>query len=303
MARKQPSPLPRSAPNLSLPQRTRRNFILAAGAALLPGRAFAAAPPTVLPRASSVPGGVARVNLGPAEQAPVARFAERRVMVLRDGAGWTAFVGIPLAEKPGARLSLRVQRPDGTEQALEFRVGAKTYATQHLKVPPDKVELSKEDLARHEQERARLAHILATFTEPAAPSLSLRQPAPGRRSSSFGLRRYFNGQARNPHNGMDIAAPTGTPVVAATDGRVLDTGDYFFPGRTVILDHGQGLISLYAHLSEIDAQAQQLVEAGALIGKVGATGRVTGPHLHFSVFLNAAAVDPALFLPPAPASR
>lgn len=270
---------------------------------MLSGGAFAVAPSTALPRASSVPGGVARVGLGAAAQAPVARFGEQRVMVLREGAEWTALVGIPLGERAGARLSLQVLRPDGTDQTLQFRVGAKTYASQHLKVPPGKVELSKEDLARHERERAWLAQVLATFTESAAPSLSMRQPAAGRRSSSFGLRRYFNGQARNPHNGMDIAAPTGTPVVAATGGRVLDTGDYFFAGRTVILDHGQGLLSLYAHLSEIDAQPQQPVEAGAPIGRIGATGRVTGPHLHFSVFLNAAAVDPALFLPPEPAPR
>jgi murein DD-endopeptidase MepM/ murein hydrolase activator NlpD len=289
--------------NLHLPQLARRNFILAAGAALLPTRAFAVAPSIELPRASRVPGGVARVGLGAAEQAPIAWFGEHRVLVQREGAEWTAFVGIPLAEKAGAKLRLRVQRAGGAAETREFRVGAKTYASQHLKVPPDKVELSKEDLARYERERARLAQLVATFTDSASVPLAMRQPAPGSRSSSFGLRRYFNGQARNPHNGMDIAAPTGTPVVAATGGRVLDIGDYFFPGRTVILDHGQGLLTLYAHLSEIEAQPQQLVAAGEPIGKVGATGRVTGPHLHFSVYLNAVAVDPALFLPPEPAVR
>lgn len=297
-----------SAPQLSsqtpcLPLRTRRSFIFATAAALLSGRAFAVAPSTVFPRASSVPGGVARVGLGAAEQAPVARFGDHRVLVQREGAEWFAFVGIPLAEKAGARLRLQVQRPGGATETREFRVGARTYASQRLKVPPDKVELSKEDLARYEREHARLAQILATFTESDSVPLAMRQPAPGSRSSSFGLRRYFNGQARNPHTGMDIAAPTGTPVVAATGGRVLDTGDYFFSGRTVILDHGQGLLSLYAHLSEVDAQAEQPVAAGRPIGKVGASGRVTGPHLHFSVYLNAVAVDPALFLPPEPAAR
>lgn len=286
-----------------MPQQTRRRFILATAAALLSGRAFAAAPSTALPRASSVPGGVARVGLGAAEQAPVARLGDRRVLVQREGAEWVAFVGIPLAEKAGARLRLLVQRAGGAAETLEFRVGAKAYASQHLKVPPDKVELSPEDLARHERERARLAQVLATFTDSASVPMAMQPPAAGSRSSSFGLRRYFNGRARNPHSGMDFAAPTGTPVVAATGGRVLDVGDYFFSGRTVILDHGQGLLSLYAHLSAIDAQAEQLVAAGGPIGKVGATGRVTGPHLHFSVYLNAVAVDPALFLPPAPTAR
>jgi murein DD-endopeptidase MepM/ murein hydrolase activator NlpD len=153
-------------------------------------------------------------------------------------------------------------------------------------------------LARYQQEREHLAKVLRTYTETGPESLALLQPVPGRRSGSFGLRRVINGMPRSPHSGLDIAAPEGTPVVAAAPGRVADSGEYLFLGRTLVLDHGQGMLSLYSHLNAIDVETGQPVLAGAPIGKVGATGRATGPHLHFSVYLNAVSVDPAIFLSP-----
>jgi murein DD-endopeptidase MepM/ murein hydrolase activator NlpD len=124
----------------------------------------------------------------------------------------------------------------------------------------------------------------------------MRAPTPGVRSSSFGLRRVFNGQARAPHGGMDIAAAAGTPVVAPAAGRVIDTGDYFFNGNTVWIDHGAGLLSMLCHLSAIDVRPGDAVESGQRVGAVGATGRVTGAHLHWSLSLNRTMVDPELFV-------
>lgn len=248
-----------------------------------------------LPIALAVPGGVALLDLGPAtDRAPTVLSATHRVLVLEDAGRWIAVVGIALATPPG-RAAVSVRTGDG-EHTVGYEVGARDYPTQALKVAPKHVDLAPRDLARFEKEKPRLAAALATWSEVPPMTLELRAPAQGPRSSSFGSRRVFNGQGRNPHTGMDIAAAEGEQVSAAAAGRVVDTGDYFFNGRTVIVDHGEGYLTLYCHLSRIDVKPGQVVTAATRLGLVGATGRATGPHLHFSVMLNHAWVDPDLFL-------
>ncbi len=258
---------------------------------------LAASPSSILPQTSAVPGGVVTLPIdAPADARPVATLDGARAMVLRSDGQWLAVVGIPLGTIPG-RLELVVGL-GGQTTRLAFDVAAKKYDVQKLKVPPSQVDLSKRDLERVAGERQRIRKALTRFTDHPPATLRLMQPVPGERSSSYGLRRFFNDQTRNPHTGMDIAAATGTPIAAAAAGTVADVGDYFFNGNTVILDHGSGLVTMYCHLSRIDVQAGQAVSAGKTIGAVGATGRVTGPHLHFGVTLNGTMVDPALFLSP-----
>ena len=249
-----------------------------------------------MPRAAAVPGGVAIVPLGAWSEAPVAHLGDRRLMVVGDPEQWKAVVGIALSTSEGSSLSVKVRRPDGSSDSVSVPVSGKQYATQELTVKPGQVNLSEENLARYRRESAHLKKIRRTFSETPPETLALSQPCEGVRSSSFGLRRVFNGQSRNPHSGMDLAAPEGTPVLASADGVVVDRGDYFFSGNMIIIDHGQGLLTLYAHLSAMDVTVGERVERGAPIGRVGATGRVTGAHLHFGVYLNSVPVDPALFL-------
>jgi hypothetical protein len=282
---------------------TRRRALLGGISLLaLPAASPLAAAPAPLPSnwpdASQVPGGVALLSLGPAPARPVAHAGDVPLLVLGDAIEWTALVGIPLSAAPG-QASITVQAASGAgSRRIAYTVAPKQYREQRLKVAPRTVDLSAQDQSRYERERLHLATVMTTFTQPLpdAAGLRMRVPVPGPRSSSFGLRRVFNGQSRNPHSGMDIAAATGTPVAAPLPGRVIDTGDYFFNGNTVWLDHGGGLLSMYCHLSAIAAAPGDALQTGERFAAVGATGRVTGPHLHWGVMLNRAMVDPALFL-------
>ena len=247
-----------------------------------------------LPLAAAVPGGIVIVDLGLAHDnhAPQVTFNRQRVMVLKNAGHWQGIVGIPLATKPGQQ-QLHIS---GQKTPVVFTVEAKAYAEQRLIIKDKrKVNPTKEDLQRIGRERTRINKALAHWSDLGSVDTRFSLPVTGRMSSPFGLRRFFNDQPRKPHSGIDIAAPEGTPIQAPAAGRIIEAGDFFFNGNSVFIDHGQGLVTMYCHMSKIEVKPGQTVQKGETIGAVGQTGRVTGPHLHWSVSLNDARVDPGLF--------
>lgn len=238
------------------------------------------------------PGGVARIDLGPAEgTAPAAHYEDKQVLVANVDGRWQAVVGVHLDAALG---SAAIRLADGS--TLGFDVVEHAYREQHLEVAPGYVSLSEENLARVGSERSVIDAALNNWQDTELDGVSLKKPVDGPHSSSFGSRRFFNGEPRSPHSGMDIAANAGVPILAPRAGIVTATGDYYFNGNTVIVDHGQGLVTMYCHLSEIGVETGQIVAIDDRLGLVGATGRVTGAHLHFGTYLNGNAVDPELLL-------
>ncbi|MES1196008.1 MAG: peptidoglycan DD-metalloendopeptidase family protein [Steroidobacter sp.] len=246
-----------------------------------------------LPKESRVPGGIAIIQLPDSDKEPVVHYGNYRVTAVKDQ-HWLAIVGIPLATQP-CKQTIHVQSGK-TQSDIEFEITDKQYRTQALTVAPRMANPGKEDQIRIAKEMKLTEAALTHYTESLQPSFKLLQPVVGTPSDSYGSRRVFNGEARAPHSGMDIPAPTGASIKAPADGIVVEVGNFFFNGNTVFIDHGHGLATLYCHLSKIEVNNGQHVKQGQEIGLVGATGRVTGPHLHFGVSLNRAMVDPALFL-------
>ncbi|MDQ2694114.1 MAG: peptidoglycan DD-metalloendopeptidase family protein [Pseudomonadota bacterium] len=276
-------------------RRPRKTIEMAAAvlAAVLPVLAALAAE---LPATAAVPGGVVVLDIGDAAgPPPEVRYNDRNVMVVEHNGRWQAVVGIPLDTKPGVQR-LRLAQRGKPAGSIAFKVAAKDYEAQHITLKNKRmVEPNAEDLKRIESDQRRIRAALDYWSD-GPPALRFDRPADGPYSSQFGLRRFFNGQPRRPHSGLDIAAPKGAPVRAPAPGRVVETGNYYFNGNTVFIDHGQGLITMFCHLDRIDVGPGQTVAGGEVVGAVGSTGRATGPHLHWSVSLNGAMVEPKLFL-------
>jgi murein DD-endopeptidase MepM/ murein hydrolase activator NlpD len=248
---------------------------------------------SALPQSANVPGGIAIIELDANEHAqPNAVYNKKPVAVIKQDEKWYAVVGLGLSTDSGEHFIV------SQGKRYPFHVSGKDYPEQHIQLKTRKhIDLSAKDLARHQGEKKRSSAVFNVFDLEQDPDLAFSKPVVGPYSSPFGLKRFFNGEPRNPHSGLDIAAPSGTTIHAPASGKVVLTGNFFFNGNVVYMDHGQGLISMFCHLSEIDVKQGDVLTKEQPIGKVGATGRVTGPHLHWSVSLNNARIDPMLLLP------
>lgn len=249
------------------------------------------------PRNDLKPGGIAIIPAGASNNPkPQVFYHKKPIAVIRGKTNWLAITGISLKAKSGTH-QLVIRDSSGKLYRSNFKVHDHKYRTQHVTLKnKNKVNPNKKSMNRIIKEMKLKKRLIKTYS-PTSPQLSFIKPVSGRDSGRFGARRVFNKQPRNPHSGMDIASPTGKSIKATAAGKVLYVGDLFFTGKVVYLDHGSGLISLYAHMNKTLVKKGQQIQQGQIIGKVGKTGRATGPHLHWSVYLNGNAVDPALFLP------
>ena len=246
-----------------------------------------------LPQDSRRAGGIAVIEVTADTQS--ASLDDVPVVLVSEGSRHYAVVGIPVAATTGVH-TLKTDHGD-----LSFNVADYAYPEQHLTLTDtSKVNPDPDQLKRYQDEAVEQNTVYKSFTP--VQSAAFPQfiwPARGPISSPFGFKRFFNNEPRAPHAGLDIAAGFGTVVHAPAAGVVVQTGDYFFNGQTVMIDHGQGIITMMCHLSRIDVKIGQTLAQGDAIGLVGKTGRATGPHLHFGVSLNNARVDPLLVLPAA----
>ena len=242
-------------------------------------------------------GSAVRVNIPnePHVKSVAVVWRSKRVPAFRAGEEWVTILGVDLDAKAGkqtAEARLTMDSGHVEKRPITIAIQAKKFPTTRVTVNEKFVELNKADLARSRRESHEAGAIYSRVTTAIVPDEPFTDPIPGVSGTNFGERRIFNGEPRAPHAGADLHATAGTPVHATNRGRVALAKSLFFTGNTVIIDHGLGIYSLYAHLSRIDVKAGEIVKNGQVIGAVGATGRVTAPHLHWAMRVQGARVDP-----------
>ncbi len=244
---------------------------------------------------SSYIGGVAVVDVGVFDEKPKVFYKTKEAKVIEKEGNYFAVIGIGLSEKVGKKHIVAVSHDKKLD--FYFQVKSKSYKKEYIKLKTNKrVTLSKKNLARFHKEKAKTKELLGSFNKTLSSDLNFVTPVHGRISSVFGKRRYFNKKPKAPHSGIDIAAKRGTPILAAESGIVAIQEEFFFNGNTIYLDHGEGIVTIYCHMSKFEVYEGDFVNKGDVIGYVGTTGRSTGPHLHFGVVLNSKAVDPKIFV-------
>ena len=246
---------------------------------------------------SGYPGEVVLVEIPsePTLEGVTLQWQAQDIQMAPADSGWFALLGIDLDVEPGSyEVNAVFQYVDmQRRQTIPMTVTSKEYRTTRLTVEPKYVELSPANQARSAQDRKRIDAAYETTAAEPYWTEDFIVPIPGVTGGrNFGHRRVFNDQPRAPHSGADLKAATGAKIFATNRGKVLLTGDFFFNGKAVFVDHGMGVLSMYLHLSEILVNEGQLLERGELLGLAGATGRVTGPHLHWGVRVTNARVDP-----------
>ena len=247
---------------------------------------------------SAVPGQAVSVSVPvtPAVATVQVQFESQQQMLAPNADGWFGLLGVDLDVKPGTYpVTLTFDGADGStyRESLTLEVLPKNYPTTKLEVESKYVELSRENQQRSASERMQIQKAYATTNPKPYWTTDFIIPVEGVTGGrNFGHRPVFNEQPRAPHSGADLKAATGTPILAANAGKVLLTGDFFFNGQSVFVDHGMGVLTMYLHLSEISVTEGQLLERGDIVGLAGATGRVTGPHLHWGARVGGARVDP-----------
>ena len=249
-----------------------------------------------LPENAPFPGGVIVQEIE-SEFQPEAYVGKRQLMVLPAGEKDKYFIvaGISLNQKVDRPYKITIKEGK-KEQFHSFYLEDKAYKKQYITMKNKrKVSPKQQDMKRIKDESGRSRRALALYSPQKFQSLSMVRPVDVNISDDFGKRRYFNKKPRRPHSGVDMAAPVGTRIVAPLAGKIVEIGDFFFNGNVIFIDHGLGLVSMYCHMHKFGVKKGQIVKKGEKIGEVGATGRVTGPHLHWGVSLNGSMVDPRLF--------